>query len=1042
MPAIPRVFTIPASVPFLPTLIEVLAEGRLVPGFPRSRDPLALAEATLYVPTRRAARLAREHFLDAIKAEAAILPRIVAIGDVDEDEIAFAEAASGPIAGATLELPEALGGYQRRMVLAELILKWATARDTGGESGASLIAHSPAAALSLADELARLMDDMTTRQVPWSKIDGLVPDDLDPYWQSTLDFLKIVREFWPAILAEHGKVEPAERRDRLIAAEAKRLESAGGGPVIAAGSTGSMPSTALLLATIAKLPQGAVVLPGLDTNLDDAAWELIAGDQDGQSAPGHPQFAMQALLRRIGITRDMVTALAPARPYGRERIVSEVLRPAAATEHWQARLRAPGFAAQADKAFADVAMIEAGNAEEEALAIAIALREAVQEPHTSAALVTPDRALARRVLATLQRWNVAVDDSGGDKLSDTSGGVFARLVAEVALGGLEPVPLLALLKHEKFRLAADAGAHAPAIAALELAILRGPRPKRGSDGLVKALASFRAELKKFRHGEDTLHRSDPRVQLSEAELDAAVDLVARLKSALAPLEDLGEKRLPFAEIAARHRGVIEALCADAHGRSSIDVRDGDDEPLAKAFDDILEHSRIAIAKAEYADLLRAAIADRVVRRPEANVRVRIFGLLEARLQSVDRMVLGGLVEGVWPPETRADPWLSRPMRHELGLDLPERRIGLSAHDFAQGLGNREVILTRASRLAGAPTVASRFVQRLAAVAGAVRWQAVCARGEKYLALARALDAPIEVKPADRPAPTPPLEARPMQLSVTDIENWLRDPYTIYAKHVLRLIPLEEVDTPPGAADRGSVIHAAVGAFTEKYRDHLPDDPEQKLIAIGKEKFAPLADYPEARALWWPRFLRIAKWFAKFEQTRRAEITTLHAEISGRLEIPLPIGVFRLTARADRIEQRSDGSYAILDYKTGTVPSARQVGAGLAPQLTLEAAILQGGGFAGIAAGAAVGELAYVALRGGETAGEEKTVKFKDSDANAQAQYALKRLVEVAAKFTEASRPYYSLVHPMWTTRYGDYDHLARVKEWSLSGGSDGGAGSE
>jgi ATP-dependent helicase/nuclease subunit B len=1026
MAATPRVFTIPPSAPFLPTLITALVEGRLVAGFPKSPDPLELATATLYLPTQRACRLAREIFLDAIKKEAAILPRIVALGDIDEDEFAFAEAGGSE----ALELPDPLGGFERRIALAELILTWARSPRMRGRSGASLVAQSPAAALRLADDLARLMDDMITRQVGWDRLDGLVPGEVDEFWQDSLEFLKIARETWPALLAERGKIEPAQRRDRLIEAERRRLQNHIDGPVIAAGSTGSMPSTAALLVTIAKLPLGAVVLPGLDMRLDDAAWKMIAADKDDAGAPGHPQFAMQALLRQMGIAREEVTELMPAAPHGREWLLSEAMRPAATTESWPERLNAPEFPAHADAAFAELAVIEAGNAEEEALAIAVALREATETPHKKAALVTPDRTLARRVLAALMRWNVPVDDSGGDALADTPAGIFARLAAEVALGGLAPVTLLALLKHPLLRLNARAGAHASAVAALELATLRGPRPKPGGDGLAHALTSFRKELAKFRRRESSaLHWSDPRVALGERALDAAADLVARLGTALAPLERLDATPRPLAEIAGRHREVVEALSAEG---SACEIFSRDDGlQLALAFDEMMEHGRIALVPAEYPELFEAAIADRVVRRPEGNVRVRIYGPLEARLQSVDRVVLGGLVEGVWPPETRPDPWLSRPMRHALGLDLPERRIGLAAHDFAQALGCREVILTRSARLAGAPTVASRFVQRLAAVAGQTRWAAACRRGERYLELARALDEPAEVKPAGRPEPKPPVEARPQQLSVTEIEDWLRDPYTIYAKHILRLAPLDPVDTAPGAADRGTVIHAAIAAFTKEHQAQLPPDPLRALLEIGQQQFAALADYPEARAFWWPRFVRIARWFVGFERERRAGLAKLHAECSGALEIPLNATRFRLTARADRIEQRSDGSYVVFDYKTGAIPTERQVRVGFSPQLTLEAAILQGGGFTDIPAGAPVSELVYVALRGGAQAGESKVIEFEEGDANSQAQRALRKLTEVVIKFALQETPYRSLVHPMWKTRYGPYDHLARVKEWSL-----------
>ena len=802
----PRVFTIPASAPFLPTLIAALMEDRLGLGFKPGGDPLALASATIYLPTRRACRLAHRMFLDVLKRDAAILPRIVPIGDVDEDELAFAEAATGENTGAALDLPEALTGLSRAVPLAEIILKWAETIAPRGSDHAPLIANSPAAALALAQDLARLMDDMTTRQVSWDRLDGLVPDELDKYWEHTLDFLKFIRRHWPEILKERGCIEPAERRDKLIAAEARRLETSAG-PVIAAGSTGSIPATATLLATIAKLPHGALVLPGLDTDLDEATWRMIASrDGETEAVHGHPQFAMQALLARIGIVRDAVKVLGRPATHGRERLASEALRPAAASELWQQRLADADFVAHADAAIASVAVIEAANAEEEALAIAVALREAMNEPDKTAALVTPDRALARRVLAALARWNVPVDDSGGDALSDTPAGVFARLTAEAALEGLPPVTLLALLKHPSCRF------DAAAISTLERAILRGPRPKRGTAGLEHALQTFRVEHEKFHRKEpSSLHRSDPRTAITDSEFNAAVDLVAKLKAALAPLESLPPGPQTFSAIAGQHAKALVAL-------------GGITEELAKAFDEIAEAGALPIEPRDYIELFRLAIADRPVRRPEADVRVRIYGPLEARLQSVDRLVLGGLVEGVWPPETRGDPWLSRPMRHELGLDLPERRIGLSAHDFAQALGAPEVILSRAARQGGAPTVASRFVQRLAAVAGAARWDAALARGARYAALARRLDETATAKPAARPAPKPPLAARPRQLSVTEIEHWLRDPYTIYAKHVLKLQPLDDIDTPPGAADRGTLIHDTIGEFAKTFPQKMPDDP--------------------------------------------------------------------------------------------------------------------------------------------------------------------------------------------------------------------------
>ena len=1031
-----RVFTIPASAPFLPTLIKAITGGKL--GFRLADDPLALAAVTLYLPTRRACRLARDAFLETLKIDAAILPRIVAIGDIDEDEIAFAEAASGPIAADALNLPPALGGLERRLLLTQLVRKWANAPEVHGASGSPLVAQTPAAACALADDLARLMDDMTMRDVSWNKLDGLVPDFLDQYWQLTLKFLELARSNWPAILDERGFIEPARRRDALIKAEAARLARKTDGPVIAAGSTGSIPATAELIATIARLPHGAVVLPGLDTDLDEDSWRLIAG-HEGKGiapAPGHAQYALQALLARIGIARDAVENL--VEPCGRERLVSEVLRPAAATDLWRQRAAAAGFEAHADAALSTLTMIEAANAEDEALAIAVALREAVEEEKT-AALVTPDRALARRVTAALERWGIAAEDSGGDPLTDTPAGIFARLAAEAALGELAPVTLLALLKHPLFRVGPRDTARA--VAALERAILRGPRPRPGTAGLLSALEAFRVQLGKARSKEASeLHRSDPRMGLTDSELSAAGDLVRRLADALRPLESIGKREHPLGEIAARHRDVLAALSRD--GGRELAFAGSDGTKLADAFDELAASdaaTTLRILPSDYVELFSAALAGRVVRPPpQAGTRVRILGLLEARLTEADRVVLGGLVEGAWPPESRTDAWLSRPMRQQLGLDLPERRVGLSAHDFAQMLGAREVILTRAVKIGGAPTAPSRFVQRLAAVAGARRWQAVLDRGEVYLAWARTLDRPENVRAETRPAPTPPRAARPKRLSVTEIEHWLRDPYTIYAKHVLRLAPLDEVDAAPGAAERGTVIHNVLREFSECFADSLPSDPAAELIAMGKKHFATLEDFPEARAFWWPRFRRIAQWFGGWEAGRRANFTLVAAEVRGQIEFPLTDGVFTLSGVADRIERDSDGRYVILDYKTGSLRTERQVRTGLAPQLTLEAAMLRRGGFntVPIPAGGSVATLAYVALKGGARAGEFMPLDFKEGTPDSQADRAFEKLSALVRRFDDDNEPYRSLVHPMWKARYGDYDHLARVKEWSATGGPE------
>ena len=532
--------------------------------------------------------------------------------------------------------------------------------------------------------------------------------------------------------------------------------------------------------------------------------------------------------------------------------------------------------------------------------------------------------------------------------------------------------------------------------------------------------------------------------MSDPSLEAVDALIADLARTLAPLANLdGDKVHDLARLASRHRAAIEQLSTDDDG-TVLAFEGPDGVALLAAFDDdaLAEDApqHLSVRLKDYGELFETAFAGRIVRRAEKpDALLHIYGQLEARLSHCDRVILGGLTEGVWPPDVRSDPWLSRPMRREIGLDLPERRIGLSAHDFAQLMGAPEVILTHAAKVGGAPAVASRFLHRLKAVAGDDRWEAACMTGRDYLRFAEELDRPSHpTKPIEQPAPRPPRAARPERLSVTEIEDWLRDPYTIYARHILRLSPLDPVDMPLSAADRGSAIHGAIGDFTQAFPEALPENAEDMLREIGGKHFAPLMDRPEARALWWPRFLRIANWYAGWELSRRDGLLRILAEVRGTMSIPLGDRTFILSARADRIEERADG-FAVLDFKTGAPPSDKQVRIGLAPQLTLTAAILRAGGFETIGPDAAISELVYVRLSGNTPPGEPRRVELGDKkspmSADDAAREARDKLEFLVRKFEDESQPYSSLNLSMWRTRYGDYDALARIKEWSATQGT-------
>ena len=1052
-----RVFNIPSSAPFLRTLLGALVDGRLIEGFSARDNPERLVQATLYLPTQRACRMAREMFLDVMGQDAVLLPRIVALGHADEDELDFAQTEASEFSSLTVS--DALDGLPRRLVLMRLVDAWAKRLGSRDLASAPLVAGGPASTLALADDLARLIDDMTTRDVGWHALDNLVPDDLDRYWQLTLDFLRIAKDAWPAYLTAQDLIEPARRRDLLIEADAARI-AASTGPFIAAGSTGSMPSTATFLHAIAQHPQGAVVLPGLDTDLDDDAWRAIGGvrDSEGRFAQhplsSHPQFALHGLLDLLQLKRGDVRALAEPAAHGRELLASEAMRPATETAQWHRRLTEVNVTAQIKNGFDNLAIVEAANPEMEALAIAVTMREAREHGQT-AALVTPDRALARRVMAALGRWKLAFDDSGGDSLMDTPAGIFARLAVETVTGELSPPTLLALLKHPLLRLGQAEGAWVQAIQNLELVVLRGTRPAPGCKGLRAAFIWFADEWSKAQRKEPSaLHRSEPRCRLTQKALDGISRLLDMLETALAPLEALARGTHDFAALAQLHRDTIARLStADDSRIAAFEGADG--QQLAQAFEELLAPgddpaspapTHIVLALADYPDLFTTAFAGRVVRRPQnADASLRIYGLLEARLTQCDRIILGGLVEGVWPPTPRIDPWLSRPMRHDLGLDLPERRIGLTAHDFAQLLGAEDVILTHAAKAGGSPSVASRFLHRMKAIARPESWNGALERGAYYVRCAEALDHSGTVEPVAQPMPKPAVALRPLQMSVTEIEDWLRDPYTIFAKRILKLTPLDPIDLPLTAADRGSAIHNALGDFTQAHSKSLPDNIAAELRAFGERHFAALMEHPEAQALWWPRFLRIAEWFAGWEIERRTDVAGIAAELRGEISIPLENGRrFILSARADRIEHRADRTFAIVDYKTGIPPTGKQVRLGLSPQLTLEAAILRRGGFKPFAAPLSVSELVYVRLSGNNPAGEAKVMDLRVNRGDEPqwpddaADEALAKLTALIKKFESPEQAYTSLDLAMWSNRYGAYDDLARIKEWSVAGHLGGG----
>lgn len=976
------VFTIPAGTSF----VDALAAG-LIERF--GDPPEELANALILLPTRRSVRSLRDAFLRQSGGRAMVLPVMRPIGDVDEDEMTVALSADFE---GDVDLPPTIGGLRRQLLLARRIRDDPAFGVTGDEQAAQLAAA-----------LASFIDEVDTAEADLGRLENLVDDaGLSEHWQTTLRFLTGVLDAWHQTLKREDRIDPAAHRRHLLDnLEQRWRDNPPQGPVVAAGSTGTIPATARLLARVRALPLGMVVLPGLDQDLEDGAWASIA--------PSHPQHALKTLLEHFEVEREAVQswpvpgwAHLPAGSPERHQLFSDVMRPAEATAAWS-ELDDPPEAALEGLAFTACA-----NPREEAQVAALRMRFELETPERTVALVTRDRDLARRVAADLRRWSIEVDDSAGQVLGTTPAGAFFRLVATALGTNWAPVPLLALLKHPFTRLGREAGDVRSLVRKLELLALRGPRPGPGIDGLRHALGDRRVDH----------------------ELDS---LLADLGSATAELDALMRaQKAPLAQLIAHHVQTLENL-AQAEPDSNSPVWENEDgEALHNFVTELIGDAEALgfVDTGAYPALLDTLLAGRVVRpRYGSHPRAFIWGPLEARMQHADCVILGGLIEGNWPPEPPSDPWMSRPMRAKFGLATPEQRIGLAAHDFVQAAMARSVLLLYPERAAGAPTVPARWLVRLQAFLDArnlgdqprieagvwQRWQST-------------MDRPSNVEPAVAPEPRPPLDVRPDGLSVTQIEVWQRDPYAIYARRILKLSPLDDLDEDADAANRGSFIHDALERFVVAHPVTLPSDALEQLLAMGRDVLGSMIERPSVATFWWRRFERIAAWFVEEEHKRRERLGIVHAEITAQLSLPHgPRGSFTLSAKADRLEVDQDGRVAVIDYKTGTVPPGKAVEAGAAPQLPLEAAMVAAGKYPGIPEAEVTG-LEYWELKGGDPAAYVRRIKADPSEV---AERALEGLGRLVTAFSDENTPYRDHPGGQPIGRFDAYVDVARTNEWRL-----------
>jgi ATP-dependent helicase/nuclease subunit B len=1053
--SVPHVYTVPLGRPFLTALAEALLAGELPRPGGKPPSPIALSQMTLLLPTRRAARALGDAFLAASGGKAMLLPRIRPISEGQEDLALLQQAPVSSPLGGDLDVAPAVSEIERRLVLTQLVLRWSKALRGGGDPSAPLAAAgatTPAQAANLAAELAQLMDMVETEGASLAGLEKLVPEDYSSHWAQTLAFLRIVTEMWPLHLSETGRLDPAARRNAVIFAEAERLAAhPPAAPVIVAGVTGSIPATVALMRAVGALPHGAIVLPAFDSGLTAESAARIATDH-----PEHPQFGLAKLIGALGVTPEQVRTLAgrtvSASLVARQRMVAEAMRPAPTLELWQ-RYVAETPEAELGHAVAGLGLIEAPTADDEAEAVALILREAVERPGVTAALVSPDRLLARRVVNRLETMGLAVDDSAGRPLAKTPPGAFLVLVVEAFSTEFAPVALMALLKHPLCRVGRSVSDIRRTARAIELIGFRTPYLGRGLDGVLAALDAAEADLVVGARRQRAVRR------LRDEDRAAARALVADLVTAFAPLARLGEGDIPqslkawarahaeAAEVLARVPPPDPAAAVTPSQTGELvpsPLWQGEAGLSAHAFFGELSDESVSapeILGVDYPELYRGLTAGVNVRpRVPAHPRISIWGPFEARLQQPDVIVLGALNDGIWPASADPGAWLNRPMRAELGLPSPEEKIGYAAHDFTALLGAEQVYLTRAAKIDGVPSVPSRWLMRLTALldGAAARFakdrtaRHLLQPRQTWLAWARARDSAVKAKPIVAPAPAPDVAWRPRQLPVTAVERWLANPYAIYAQHVLRLEKLDPLGTEPGAALKGQIIHDALHRFAARYPRDLPADPAAELLEAARVAMAAYAAHPRVAAFWLPRFARFAQWFAETEPARRQGVDRVIAEKEGATILPAPFKPFKLTARADRLDIGAAG-VTLIDYKTGRAPPDNRVLSGTSPQLPLEAAIALDGGFAGISKPAAV-SLAYIRVSGGEPPGEFKRVKTDDAIALAeQVRRDLERLI---AKFDDPATPYRAARRQAFAGSY-DYDdfaHLARVAEWS--GGDD------
>ena len=1027
-----NLFTIAPGAPFLKNFVRAFFSGRILPSLSYASSPFTIATTKIYVPTRRAAQALKLEFEQSSFGQALLLPQILPLGGLVEyasqDLFSIDEDNSFDF------FSSSIGELERRFILAELILSWSKSFQyaivsISNEGGMNydtrepfLVTPTPSAAYLLARELANLIDEFNIEDINLQNLKKIVDDNFDPYWSITSQFLDIALTEWPKILNHKQLMDNSIRRKKIIEAQAHLLEmNRSLTPIIAIGSTGAQPATARLLTAISKLENGAVVLPGLDHEMSDASWDCLGQVKD-ETSYSHPQIMLKRLLEQMGVARDEIDEIGELTKdlSARRRIISVAMASAQQTAYWRE------FCHDSREIFKvgleGVSYVEAPDERLESLTLALFMREVLDQPGKTALLITPDRNIARRVAQDLQRYNITIDDSGGLVFALTPTGALSTLICDILSEGLTELNISALLSHELCALGMTRDKVELLRPLIEIAVLRIKKSNKNDWLEHIAIAQQRAASQ----------QSYPAARrIDENQWRDIRDVFLTLQSIFAHALTLAEEN-QLSVCAKIHKEIFYALIQNSNYEEyeEIELHEEILEQLIK----IKDLSPIGVTN--YRIIFQSIVHETIFRaKNTSHPRLQILGPLEARLIEADLVLLAGLDEGIWPPQIETGVFLNRSMRHQLAMSSPERRIGQSAHDFIMSLGATQVVLSRALKRNGSPTVASRFITRIEALAGEF-FDSCRVRGLKMQEIALKLDDPEIQSSLDRPCPKPPVSLRPKQLSVTRIEQLRRDPYAVYAESILKLKPLPVLGAKLGPREIGTSIHIAISKFIHLYpRCHLKEEMYLELIDIAKEELLEFFEDPEFVGFTWPRLIDGLDVFFNFEKERRKEPITIYQEIKGNWRFKLKDeSDFTITAQVDRIEVDQNGRAYVFDYKTGRVPTNAQVKAGWSPQLTLEAAMVEAGAFEEFGH-KDVSRAAYIGLKPG---GKIQWLEWKDQVnlAEVVARHH-EEVINLLTQFRDETTPYLSRPYAFLNSDIGDYDYLSRVLEWSRSGGDEG-----